>query len=149
MTLLWLSHPVFALPPPRGLLNIRSTSTSMALSSVRVVIVPGNGAGNVHTANWYGWLFKKLQRKQGVTAVLENMPGTQREGVGLGWVGSGWVGLVGGGREGGRVAHTLLIAASDLDCTEPPAKGGRVVVVCVCVGGGGDPKGCIFTHAAE
>lgn len=47
----------------------------MALQSVRVVIVPGNGAGNVHASNWYGWLYKKLKQKAGVTAVLENMPG--------------------------------------------------------------------------
>lgn len=46
----------------------------MALQSVRVVIVPGNGAGNVHTSNWYGWLYKKLQQRPGVTAILQNMP---------------------------------------------------------------------------
>lgn len=44
------------------------------LQAVRVAIVPGNGAGNVHTANWYGWLYKKLKQRAGVTAVLENMP---------------------------------------------------------------------------
>jgi uncharacterized membrane protein AbrB (regulator of aidB expression) len=47
----------------------------MALQSVRVVIVPGNGAGNVHASNFYGWMFKKLQQKPGVTAVLQDMPG--------------------------------------------------------------------------
>ena len=26
----------------------------------RVVIVPGNGGGDVEHANWYGWLKKKL-----------------------------------------------------------------------------------------
>jgi hypothetical protein len=45
----------------------------------RVVLVPGNGAGNVHTSNWYGWLYQKLKQNPAVTAVLENMPGTQQE----------------------------------------------------------------------
>lgn len=43
--------------------------------AVRVAIVPGNGAGNVHAANFYSWLFKKLNNRPGVTAVLQDMPG--------------------------------------------------------------------------
>ena len=40
----------------------------------KVVIVPGNGSGDVFHANWYGWLHKKLNRLEGVTCNLENMP---------------------------------------------------------------------------
>lgn len=40
----------------------------------KVVIVPGNGGGDVFRANWYGWLHKKLNRLDGVTCLLENMP---------------------------------------------------------------------------
>ncbi len=29
---------------------------------VRVAIIPGNGAGNVQAANWYGWLQRKLHQ---------------------------------------------------------------------------------------
>lgn len=42
-------------------------------SKTKVVIIPGNGDGDIHDANWYGWLEKKLM-KQGVTVVMENMP---------------------------------------------------------------------------
>ena len=30
------------------------------MSKVRVVIVPGNGGGDVERGNWYGWLRNKL-----------------------------------------------------------------------------------------
>merc|ERR1711962_520595 len=40
----------------------------------KVVIIPGNGAGNVFRANWYGWLHKKLNRLEGIECRLENMP---------------------------------------------------------------------------
>lgn len=39
----------------------------------RVVIVPGNGGGDVEHANWYGWLKNKLIERD-VDCVLENMP---------------------------------------------------------------------------
>ena len=31
------------------------------MSKVRIVIVPGNGGGNVERSNWYGWLRDKLR----------------------------------------------------------------------------------------
>lgn len=69
------------------LLRGRAEVVHMAqqLQAVRVVVVPGNGSGNVHTANWYGWLNKKLKQRPGVTAVLEDMPGAQEEGAGGKW----------------------------------------------------------------
>ena len=31
------------------------------MSNVRIVIVPGNGGGDVDRSNWYGWLKDKLR----------------------------------------------------------------------------------------
>jgi hypothetical protein len=45
------------------------------MQSVRVVIVPGNGCGDVRRSNWYGWLCEKLTKQPGVVPVLQNMPG--------------------------------------------------------------------------
>lgn len=39
----------------------------------KVVIAPGNGAGDVTRCNWYGWLYDKLTDK-GITCVLRNFP---------------------------------------------------------------------------
>ncbi|XP_013381212.1 putative hydrolase RBBP9 [Lingula anatina] len=49
----------------------------------RVVIIPGNGAGDVYHANWYGWLHNKLNTKENIPCALENMPDpvTARESV--------------------------------------------------------------------
>eukprot|EP00798_Chlamydomonas_sp_ICE-L_P024796 gene24796-10441_t len=41
---------------------------------VKVAIIPGNGAGNVHNCNFYGWLHRKLHHPPAVTSVLRNMP---------------------------------------------------------------------------
>ena len=46
----------------------------MSNKITKVVILPGNGAGNVFRANWYGWLHKKVDRLEGITCRLENMP---------------------------------------------------------------------------
>ncbi|KAJ7373120.1 Putative hydrolase rbbp9 [Desmophyllum pertusum] len=43
------------------------------MAKVRVVIVPGNGGGDVERSNWYGWLRKKLTEKD-VDCALKNMP---------------------------------------------------------------------------
>ena len=40
----------------------------------KFVILPGNGPGDVECSNWYGWARDKLNKIDGVTAVLENMP---------------------------------------------------------------------------
>ncbi|XP_028810869.1 serine hydrolase RBBP9 [Denticeps clupeoides] len=50
-----------------------------------VVIVPGNGAGNVERCNWYGWAKKQINKIPGVTCRLENMPDpvTARESIWL------------------------------------------------------------------
>ncbi|KAK3747316.1 hypothetical protein QZH41_016946 [Actinostola sp. cb2023] len=40
---------------------------------MKVVIVPGNGSGDVEESNWYGWLRNKLC-KHGVECLLKNMP---------------------------------------------------------------------------
>jgi len=42
--------------------------------SKKAVIIPGNGAGDVHHANWYGWLFKKLNNIENFSCLLKNMP---------------------------------------------------------------------------
>ena len=39
---------------------------------VRIVIVPGNGAGNVERCNWYGWLKNQLNTRS--ECLLKNMP---------------------------------------------------------------------------
>lgn len=44
------------------------------MKPVRVVILPGNGAGNVFHANWYGWLQQRLHKPPAITCVLRNMP---------------------------------------------------------------------------
>ncbi|XP_028676577.1 serine hydrolase RBBP9 [Erpetoichthys calabaricus] len=51
----------------------------------KVVIIPGNGAGNVEYCNWYGWTKKKLNKMKGLECLLENMPDplTARENVWL------------------------------------------------------------------
>ena len=41
---------------------------------VHIVIIPGNGAGDVTAANWYGWAQRKLDAMDGVKCVLRNMP---------------------------------------------------------------------------
>ncbi|XP_067936151.1 uncharacterized protein [Watersipora subatra] len=40
----------------------------------KVVIVPGNGSGDVLHANWYGWACKRLKKNEGLECKLENMP---------------------------------------------------------------------------
>lgn len=40
----------------------------------RVAIVPGNGGGDVHRANWYGWLYRTLKKNEDLECKLENMP---------------------------------------------------------------------------
>ena len=40
----------------------------------KVVIVPGNGAGDVTRANWYGWVNRKLNEIPGLSSTLRNMP---------------------------------------------------------------------------
>ena len=32
------------------------------MSNVKIVIVPGNGDGDVERSNWYGWLRNKLRQ---------------------------------------------------------------------------------------
>ncbi|KPP71218.1 putative hydrolase rbbp9 [Scleropages formosus] len=51
----------------------------------KVVIVPGNGAGDVEHCNWYGWTKKQIDLIAGVTCLLRNMPDpvTARESIWL------------------------------------------------------------------
>ncbi|XP_051549747.1 serine hydrolase RBBP9 [Myxocyprinus asiaticus] len=51
----------------------------------RVVILPGNGAGNIEHCNWYGWLKKRINEISDVSCVLKNMPDpvTARESIWL------------------------------------------------------------------
>ena len=51
----------------------RNVSCSATSAMVRVIIVPGNGGGDVRSANWYSWLEKQLD-KAGHEPVLRNMP---------------------------------------------------------------------------
>ncbi|KAL4612840.1 putative hydrolase RBBP9 [Arapaima gigas] len=55
------------------------------MKPVRVVIVPGNGAGDVEHCNWYGWAKKQIDKIAGVTCLLRNMPDpvTARESIWL------------------------------------------------------------------
>ncbi len=52
--------------------SLRGAAARLAPSMppVRVVILPGNGAGNVFAANWYGWLQQRLHKPPAITAVL-------------------------------------------------------------------------------
>jgi len=43
------------------------------MSKLRIVIVPGNGGGDVERSNWYGWLRDKLREKD-LDCLLKNMP---------------------------------------------------------------------------
>lgn len=51
----------------------------------RLVIVPGNGAGNMEHCNWYGWLKKRINEMSDMSCVLKNMPDpvTARESIWL------------------------------------------------------------------
>ncbi|NP_001036213.1 serine hydrolase RBBP9 [Danio rerio] len=51
----------------------------------RVVIVPGNGAGDVERSNWYGWANKRINEIPDLSCALKNMPDpvTARESVWL------------------------------------------------------------------
>eukprot|EP01060_Flectonema_neradi_P039426 TRINITY_DN8679_c0_g1_i1.p1 TRINITY_DN8679_c0_g1~~TRINITY_DN8679_c0_g1_i1.p1 ORF type:complete len:196 (+),score=28.13 TRINITY_DN8679_c0_g1_i1:129-716(+) len=42
----------------------------------RIIILPGNGGGDVRKCNWYAWLQNKLQEelKDSVEVILRNMP---------------------------------------------------------------------------
>lgn len=42
--------------------------------TTKIAIIPGNGAGDVFRANWYGWLHKKLNQLPTVSCDLRNMP---------------------------------------------------------------------------
>ncbi|XP_074652328.1 serine hydrolase RBBP9-like [Tubulanus polymorphus] len=52
------------------------------MSKRKVVIVPGNGCGDVEDCNWYGWLKQKLSAIE-VECLLHNMPDpvTARESI--------------------------------------------------------------------
>ncbi|KAJ3614162.1 hypothetical protein NHX12_017738 [Muraenolepis orangiensis] len=40
----------------------------------KVVILPGNGSGDVERSNWYGWARKQINKIPDVTCILKNMP---------------------------------------------------------------------------
>jgi len=64
--------------------SLRMSSTPTAAR--RLVIVPGNGGGDVTQANWYGWAQRSLTDLPGIEEVLlENMPDpyTARESIWL------------------------------------------------------------------
>lgn len=41
---------------------------------MKVAIIPGNGAGDVFHANWYGWAHKQINKMDNVSCDLRNMP---------------------------------------------------------------------------
>lgn len=41
---------------------------------MKVAIIPGNGAGDVFHANWYGWAHKQINKMENVSCGLRNMP---------------------------------------------------------------------------
>ncbi|NP_001187815.1 serine hydrolase RBBP9 [Ictalurus punctatus] len=55
------------------------------MAEKRVVIVPGNGSGDVEHSNWYGWVYKQINQISGVCCELRNMPDpvTARESIWL------------------------------------------------------------------
>ncbi|KAA0712508.1 putative hydrolase RBBP9 [Triplophysa tibetana] len=55
------------------------------MSLKRVVIVPGNGAGDMEHCNWYGWLKKRINEMSDLSCAMKNMPDpvTARESVWL------------------------------------------------------------------
>jgi predicted alpha/beta hydrolase family esterase len=50
---------------------------------MKVAIIPGNGAGDVFHANWYGWAHKQINKLENVECDLRNMPDpiTAREAI--------------------------------------------------------------------
>lgn len=50
---------------------------------MKVAIIPGNGAGDVFHANWYGWAHKQINKMENVSCDLCNMPDpiTARESI--------------------------------------------------------------------
>ncbi|KAK1798472.1 hypothetical protein P4O66_006770, partial [Electrophorus voltai] len=56
-----------------------------SLSPKKVVIVPGNGAGDVKHCNWYGWVNERINKIPDVSCQLQNMPDpvTARESIWL------------------------------------------------------------------
>ncbi|XP_061180501.1 serine hydrolase RBBP9-like [Saccostrea echinata] len=50
---------------------------------MKAAIIPGNGAGDVFHANWYGWAYKQINKLENVTCNLQNMPDpiTARESI--------------------------------------------------------------------
>merc|ERR1712034_159458 len=52
----------------------RTTIMSVSQQPCRAVIIPGNGSGNVHRSNWYGWLYEKLNKMENFSCELKDMP---------------------------------------------------------------------------
>lgn len=50
---------------------------------MKVAIIPGNGAGDIFHANWYGWAHKQINKMENVSCDLRNMPDpiTARESI--------------------------------------------------------------------
>lgn len=47
---------------------------SCIMEITHAVIIPGNGGGDIFHANWYGWLYKKLNGIGNITCEMKNMP---------------------------------------------------------------------------
>lgn len=50
---------------------------------MKIAIIPGNGAGDVFHANWYGWAHKQINKMENISCDLQNMPDpiTARESI--------------------------------------------------------------------
>lgn len=50
---------------------------------MKITIIPGNGAGDVFHANWYGWAHKQINKMENISCDLQNMPDpiTARESI--------------------------------------------------------------------
>jgi hypothetical protein len=62
-----------ALSQPTPRIHIQDTTSARDKEMVRVVIVPGNGAGDVTRGNWYSWIRDRIV-EFGVPVSLLNMP---------------------------------------------------------------------------
>ena len=70
--------PSVAAPAPSPFLSSSSSLPNNKMPVTRVIILPGNGAGDVRApgCNWYAWMERTLKKEFGdeVHVALENMP---------------------------------------------------------------------------
>ncbi|KAH3705054.1 serine hydrolase RBBP9-like [Dreissena polymorpha] len=99
-----------------------------------IVIIPGNGSGDVTRANWYGWAKRKFDQLPDVTCDLRNMPDpvVARESIWLPFMRDD----MRCGEETIIVGHSSGAEAAMRFAEKYPVKG--IIVVSACVSDLGD-----------